>query len=342
MENENINDKPILSKDDSKKESDDDILTRDSNNPMNDLLNSEEPMNLKEEIIKLAKRIALLESDKLIQDKKIASLEAQIKKISERMKKLELLVKRNNINMDLLSNRDYIKTIVLLFGAKLDDKIKKYIEKDSIGNYYCKIKYTSLVTEVLKKINQSLDKFGFKRQGITPSKEESEGKESVIKKIIFIECCHFIVCVIDNMIHPLQGIDNQETFSKIYGQRSISTLRDSIKLFFKDPTSVDELQEIFKISEDKDLTMQTYFSAKELAYLTNKKYYMNLNKKNVYYNSFFIEHLFSPNETSIKNISMNISAEEFLKDIDNTISDSKLLSLPFQNVEEFIENLKWN
>lgn len=333
-----------------KKENDNDSLTTgDSNNLRNDLLNQDEPMNLREEIINLSKRITALEKDKTYKDQKISALEKdktlleeQIKVIYERTAKLELLVMRNNIHMDLLSNRDYIKSIVLLFGINLDDKIRKYIEKDSAGNYCCKIKYTSLVTEVLKKIKQSFDKFDFKRQGITSSKEESKEKENIIKKIIFIECCHFIVCVIDNMIHPTERINNQEVFSKLYGKKSISTLKDNIKLFFKVSNSIEDLEKIFKVSEKKDMTIQTYFNAKELAYLNNKKYYIDLKKKNVYYNSFFIEYLFSPGENSIKNIQINISAEEFIKEIENAISDLKLHSLPFQNVEEFIEKLKWN
>ena len=55
-----------------------------------------------------------------------------------------------------------------------------------------------------------------------------------------------------------------------------------------------------------------------------------------------IEYLFSPKEASFDDTHMATNSEEFIKNIENVLNDSKLVVLPVMPLEKFIVELKWN
>lgn len=224
-------------------------------------------INALEEKIKQMKEENSLTINKMKEEnsqnsKKINDLETEINSIKEensdltsamidlktRMLELEILAKRSNINIDLLANRDTLKSILLLLSFNLGVTTKNEIEKINEKLIYQK-KFSFLVISVLKKLNELLHPIAFKRGGIgnTITLTE-EKKEFYLNEIKFVECIHFIVCSIDNIVHS-QKEEEEEYYSKIIGNRSEEILKKSLIQFFNDPKNMDELKILIKEEE---------------------------------------------------------------------------------------------
>ena len=95
---------------------------------------------------------------------------------------LESLVIRNNINVDLLANRDSLKTLLLLFSVNLNvTSIRdiKTISKNSI----IKTKFTSLMVSILKNLKDSLEPEPSWRKNDQSQKAENTLSEKKKKKL---------------------------------------------------------------------------------------------------------------------------------------------------------------
>lgn len=74
--------------------------------------------------------------------------------IKKNLLELKLLVIRNNINFNLLANRDTLKTILFLFAYELNIPVFEELkEKDNLLIYNKKL--TKLVLNILYKLNSS-------------------------------------------------------------------------------------------------------------------------------------------------------------------------------------------
>ena len=80
----------------------------------------------------------------------------RLKKTEKRLDALESLLIRSNINMDLLADRDSLKTILLMFSVSLNvtkiEEIKKMLK-----DYCCTKKFTKLVGDVLGHLDKKLN-----------------------------------------------------------------------------------------------------------------------------------------------------------------------------------------
>ena len=386
----------------------------------------------------------------------------------QRLDSLESLIMRNNINIDLLANRDSLKTILLIFSYNLGVTKKEemiIIEKNQFYNQ----KFTRLLVKVLNKLNESLNPIEFSRKGFSNAKTLNEkDKIKIQKQFIFVECIHFIVCSIDNIIHPQEKEENNN-YSKLIGSRSKERLEKCLIQFFDNPKTTEDLKvlirkikdnknvdkikninevnndvlqkkevnnsvqekgmdtekkkedekekakilndkkediiieenknlndekeekrekknenqkvedkEVFKTEnkeekpekedklisneinvdnklenegnkneikeEEKEveklINFENYDEPKNIAYLTNKRYYKKLNGKNNYENDFFIQYLFNPNLTAFSETEMNINYVEFNNFINNelgTFISFKTGINPF----DLMKKLKW-
>ena len=195
-----------------------------------------------QEINKLKNKINTIEDENY-------DLTSEIINLKEKMFEREVIIKRNNINVDLLANRDSLKSILLLLSFNLQVTTKDEIQKISRA-LVCKKKFSCLVVSVLRKLKQLLNSTTFSRRGVENTKNVSEEKELYMNKIKFVECIHFIVCTIDNIVHPEKEV-NEGTYSKIIGNRGEEALKKSLIYFFKDPTTFEELEKLFKEEELK-------------------------------------------------------------------------------------------
>ena len=66
-----------------------------------------------------------------------------------------------------------------------------------------------------------------------------------------------------------------------------------------------------KRKEEKIIDLENYEESKNLAYLTNKRYYQKFEGKNSYQNDFFIQYVFNPNLPSFSETEMNINCKQF-------------------------------
>lgn len=160
----------------------------------------------------------------------------------------QLIIKRNNIKVDLLTNGDSLKSILLLLSFNLgvtnEDEMKKISNK-----LICKKKFTALVASVLKRLDELLNQISFLRAGIGKATTLSkEMRESYMNKIKFAECIHFIVCSIDNIVHFEKEV-NEGFYSKVIGNRGEDVLKKTLIHFLK---ILKQQKNLKKISKKKN------------------------------------------------------------------------------------------
>lgn len=224
--------------------------------------------DLKEENAEITTKITAVESDN-------KALKTRVFIVEKKMWELESLIIRNNINVDLLANRDSLKTIVLIISFNLGVTKIKDIKTISKNLTYNK-KFTKLLLAVLEQLNILLHPAQLPwRKGAkdeqSQSLNESEkantsgekdkpnlNKEKIIKKIIFVECIHFIVCYIDNIVHPPEESNkniindtDSDIYSKLINQRTQETLKRGLIQFFENPKTIEELTEFMQKSKEK-------------------------------------------------------------------------------------------
>ena len=292
----------------------------------------------------IIKRLNKLEEDNAMLKKDNAMLKEDNKKIHRKLSKLETLIMRNNANIDLLVNRDSMKTILLLFLINEGVTKINFLYTDTLGEIKIQEKFTNLVIKGLKHFGGNIPK-PIIRKGVTNTiNNNNEIPKDIKEKIIFIEFIHFVVCTIDNIIHPPNQSAAKKTYSKIIGKRGLETLSQGIQLFFENPKTIDDLEKIMGKQNEMNnsaITFENYDIPKNIAYLKNKQYYLDLNRKNLYYNTFFIQYLFDPNKNSINEVNMEMSSEKFNIQLIKVINDFKKNNTKYDPIR-LIENLKWN
>ena len=306
-------------------------------------------------------------------NKQISALNEKIENLSYRVRNLELVIRRSNANLDLIVNRDTIRTILLLFA--INEKIITYseaVEEYNDGEIHSKISYMTLIKRILCHLTGKPDPFGFHRSenyeknfgGFGRGKEDYTknitvdtgncNKKLVIdnEKIIFVEFCHFLVLVFDKIVHPGQKNaddeegedDDEKLISQISGNKSLSSLEQGLKLFFEDAREMCDLKQIFDNSEnDVKLMMETYNSVKKYIYFVNKKCCENLGVNN-YIKKFFLEKLFYPShkENDFSKIKLNITLQKFNERMKQIIDDFKKKKNIGKCPESIIYDLIWN
>ena len=287
-------------------------------------------------------------------NKQISALNEKIENLSYRVRNLELVIRRSNANLNLIVNRDTIRSILLMFA--INEKIITYseaVEEYNDGEIHSKISYMTLIKRILCHLTGKPDPFGFHRsenyeknfKGFSRGKEDYTknitidtgncNKKLVIddEKIIFVEFCHFLVLVFDKIVHPGQKNaddeegedDNKKLISQISGNKSLSSLEQGLKLFFEDTREICDLKQIFDNSEnDIKLMMETYNSVKKYIYFVNKKCCENLGVNN-YIKKFFLEKLFYPShkENDFSKIKLNITLQTFNERMKLIVDDFK-------------------
>ena len=177
-----------------------------------------------------------------------SNLQNRMNIVEKKIKGLEALVIHNNINMDFISNRDSLKTLLLIVGVNL--KVVSEPEIKSIcQNFVSKVKFTKLILKILDNLSMKLNPKELPwRRGMEKEKNDQvlseEEKKKIIHNIIFVECIHFIVCCIDNIVHPPDKIDNNENgniYSKLMGKRSQDNLEKGLLQFFRNPNNIEDL-----------------------------------------------------------------------------------------------------
>ena len=306
-------------------------------------------------------------------NKQISALNEKIENLSYRVRNLELVIRRSNANLDLIVNRDTIRSILLMFA--INEKIITYseaVEEYNDGEIHSKISYMTLIKRILCHLTGKPDPFGFHRSenyeknfgGFGRGKEDYTknitvdtgncNKKLVIdnEKIIFVEFCHFLVLVFDKIVHPGQKNaddeegedDNKKLISQISGNKSLSSLEQGLKLFFEDTREICDLKQIFDNSEnDVKLMMETYNSVKKYIYFVNKKCCENLGVNN-YIKKFFLEKLFYPShkENDFSKIKLNITLQKFNERMKQIIDDFKKKKNIGKCPESIIYDLIWN
>ena len=202
--------------------------------------------NLMKDIRKLEENNKNLTDENILVKKILSTTE-------KRVDALESLIIRNNINVHLFANRDSLKTILLMFSVNLNvtkiEEIKKMLE-----HYSCAKKFTKLVVDVLRYLDKQLNPEIFTRAGVSTNTEElsKEEKEKITKKIIFVECIHFIVCSIDNIVHSEEKEEETtDIYSKLIGSRTKEKLQESLIHFFHNPKTMDELSSLIRKLKNK-------------------------------------------------------------------------------------------
>ena len=153
--------------------------------------------NLKNSNKKLTKQVEIIETSNTEMKKKLERMENDNNEIKRKITELEVLIVRNNINIDLLANRDSLKSLLLILSINLGYSTDNDIIKDSKILKY-KEKFSNLVFNVLSKLSSNLQT-PFSRAGITSILSDIDTYK---KYIIFVECIDFIVLSIDNIVHP--------------------------------------------------------------------------------------------------------------------------------------------
>ena len=245
-------------------------------------------LDLKEQMNSLFNRINQLTQDisdlkgqnKNIQDcnkmlnKENILVKKRLRKTEKRLDALEFLIIRNNINMDLLANRDSLKTILLMFSVSLNvtkiEEIKKMLK-----DYCCTKKFTKLVVDVLGHLDKKINPVNFIQSGVSSNTEtlSQEEKEKIKNQLIFVECIHFIVCSIDNIVHPEEEEEEKKTdiYSKLIGKRSKKKLQESLIQFFENPKTMEELSSLINNLKNKLIIGQGDKDGKEKENIMIKK-----------------------------------------------------------------------
>ena len=167
-------------------------------------------------------------------------------RIERKIKDLESLIIRDNINVDLLANRDSLKTILLILSVNFEVSSNRKIKQIS-NNLTYKSKLTNLVLDVLQKLNDKLNQKTIWRKGFENDKTiKNEKKEEIKDKFNFVEYIHFIVCCIDNFIHPPQDKNNEDfedldIYSRLISVRTKGTLEKELAQFFFNQKNIDKL-----------------------------------------------------------------------------------------------------
>ena len=84
----------------------------------------EKKLNLNKEAIKKELQEAIKKELQEDFEAKFQKQENKTKELEKRIRKLELLVMKNNTNLEFIANRDTLKSIVLLFA--INEEIEKY------------------------------------------------------------------------------------------------------------------------------------------------------------------------------------------------------------------------
>ena len=238
-----------------------------------------------------------------------------------------------------------------------------------------KTKFTALVLKVLKKLDNIINPKKTWR-GEIPEKPSKEIEEKNKKLIVFVECIHFIVSCLDNIIHPPEETNEEENanidiYSKLIGKRNQETLELGLIQFFYNPKTLQDFNEITQnikkdIIQDKEKTeskehdnkkqedeivearnakeneifisFENYDIPKKLSYSQNQKYYNQLNHKNDYNDIFFIQYLFEPNEEVFPG--MKINFKEFNQYISEVLQTFKKNNKGIDPMK-LMEKLKW-
>ena len=90
---------------------------------------------------------------------------------------------------------------------------------------------------------------------------DEEDKNKIKKQLIFVECIHFIVCTIDNIVHTPEEKENNE-FSRITGNRSKEILERCLIQFFENPKTIDDLNAMMKRFNDKQVNNEEVMEKK--------------------------------------------------------------------------------
>ena len=360
------------------------IYSQNDESKATDGSRTEESTSLQEvskQIEKLFKLNTELKGQILDLTKTNSNLQNRMNIVEKKIKGLEALVIHNNINMDFISNRDSLKTLLLIVGVNL--KVVSEPEIKSIcQNFVSKVKFTKLILKILDNLSMKLNPKELPwRRGMEKEKNDQvlseEEKKKIIHNIIFVECIHFIVCCIDNIVHPPDKIDNNENgniYSKLMGKRSQDNLEKG--LFNRDmnekkekknseikqeetntnenikdnekrntnikiPKNIDENlynENIDIMQKANTIAFENYDLSKQYTYIQNKKFYEELNGKNEYIDKFYIQYLFDPNKNEFPGL--NINYQEFKNKMDKEFE--KFNNMKFDvKANELIKNLKW-
>ena len=276
----------------------------------------------------------LLKKDNSQTKESNAKLQTRVELLEKKYDALESLVMRNNINVDLLANRDSLKSLLLLFSVNLNVTSIKEIKEIS-KNSIIKTKFTSLIISILKKLKQSLEQESSWRRKDQNQKAENtlseEEKNEIKKKFIFVECIHFIICSIDNIVHPPQekGCD---VYSKLIGKRSKETLEKSLIHFFQNPRTMEELNSIIKKNKNRPVENDKNEEIKEI-YDNGKKNDEPKEKKEIVDN---IIKGANKNDEKIKEADSNMKTNDSI----NEKRKSEIINNAQNEEASFVENKK--
>ena len=173
------------------------------------------------------------DSNKMLNNENIL-VKKRLRTTEKRLDALESLLIGNNINMDLLANRDSLKTILLIFSVSLNvakiEEIKKMLK-----DYCCTKKFSKLVADVLGHLDKKLNPVIFIRSGVSSNTETlSQEEKEKIKSI-------------DNIVYPEEEEEKTDIYSKLIGRRSKEKLQESLIHFFENPKTMEELSSLINL-----------------------------------------------------------------------------------------------
>ena len=97
-------------------------------------------------------------------------------------------------------------------------------------------------------------------------------KEKIKNQLIFVECIHFIVCSIDNIVHPEEEEEEKtDIYSKLIGRGSKEKLQESLIQFFENPKTMKELSSLINNLKNKLIIGQEDKDGKEKENIMIKK-----------------------------------------------------------------------
>ena len=88
------------------------------------------------------------------------------------------------------------------------------------------------------------------------------------------------------------------------------------------------------------IDFENYYFAKNKAYIQNKKYYLKLENKNTYIDSFFIQYLFKPDEDSFSDVTLSMNYTDFISILNQT-KDEFQSRISDVSASDLINKLKW-
>ena len=129
--------------------------------------------------------------------------------------------------------------------------------------------------DILGHLDKKLNPVIFFRSGFSSHTEtlSQEEKEKIKNQLIFVECIHFIVCSIDNIVHPEEEEEEKKTdiYSKLIGRRSKKKLQESLIQFFENPKTMEELSSLINNLKNKLIIGQGDKDGKEKENIMIKK-----------------------------------------------------------------------